>query len=102
MTLTYLPPFLDNKYDITKHPHYQYHGQAPVIDNGKIIKKGKHWFETDRYIHNYRKGVAGFKESTEDNKEKNNRKRPFNFRTFFGNLLNEILHEDPNFKISSK
>lgn len=54
--ITNLPPFLDNKYDITKHPNYKYHGKSPEIDlrTGKIIKKGKHWFDTDKYINNYR------------------------------------------------
>ncbi len=30
---------MDKKYDITNHPNYQYHGQAPVVDNGKTHQK---------------------------------------------------------------
>lgn len=55
--ITNLAPFIDNKYDLTKHPMYKYHGKPPLIDkrNGEIIKEGKYWFDTDRYVENYRK-----------------------------------------------
>lgn len=85
--ITSLPPFMDNKYDITKHPHYQYHGQAPVIDNGKIVKKGGNWFDTDRYLTGYRNKITKTSKRRKNDQE---------------SLLNEILHEDPNFKVSMK
>ena len=100
--ITSLPPFMDNKYDITKHPHYQYHGQAPVVANGKIVKKGENWFDTDRYITSYRNGITKTSKIRNDYKEKNDEKRPFEFQTFLRNLLNEIVREDPNFKVSVK
>lgn len=100
--ITSLPPFMDNKYDITNHPNYQYHGQAPVVENGKIIKKGKYWFDTDRYITSYRNGITKTSKVRNDYKEKNDEKRPFEFQTFLRNLLNEIVREDPNFKVSVK
>ena len=100
--ITSLPPFMDNKYDITNHPNYQYHGQAPVVENGKIIKKGKYWFDTDRYITSYRNGITKTSKIRNDYKEKNDEKRPFEFQTFLRNLLNEIVREDPNFKVSVK
>jgi type IV secretion system protein VirD4 len=55
--ITNLPPFIDNKYDITKHQNYKYHGKPPVINKrtGEVIKEGEFWFDTDKYIHNYRK-----------------------------------------------
>lgn len=51
-----LAPFIDNKYDITSHPNYKYHGKSPVIDNrtGEMIDEGKYWFDIDRYVQNYR------------------------------------------------
>ena len=51
-----LPPFIDNKFDITKHPMYKFHGKPPVIDKrtGEIISQGEFWFNTDRYVQNYR------------------------------------------------
>lgn len=55
--ITNLPPFFDEKYDITKHPNYPYHGEAPKIDlrTGEIKEEGQYWFDTDKYIQNYRK-----------------------------------------------
>lgn len=54
--VTNLAPFIDNKYDITEHPMYQYHGVPPVIDKrtSKVIKKGQYWFDTEKYVNNYR------------------------------------------------
>ena len=100
--ITSLPPFMDNKYDITKHPNYQYHGQAPVVENGNTIKKGKYWFDTDRYISSYRNGITETSKRRNDYKEKNDMKRPLDIQAFLGNLLNEIVREDPNFRVSVK
>lgn len=49
--ITNLRPFIDNKYDITDHPNYKYHGTPPKIDRktGKIIED-EFWFDTDKYI----------------------------------------------------
>lgn len=54
--ITNLAPFIDNKYDITAHPMYKYHGVPPVIDKrtNKVIKDGQYWFDTDKYVNNYR------------------------------------------------
>lgn len=54
--ITNLAPFIDNKYDITEHPMFQYHGVPPITDKrtGKVIKKGQYWFDTDKYVNNYR------------------------------------------------
>lgn len=54
--ITNLAPFIDNKYDITKHPNYPFHGKPPVVDNrtGEIIDDGQYWFDTDKYVQNYR------------------------------------------------
>lgn len=54
--ITNLAPFIDNKYDLTEHPMYDYHGVPPVIDKrtNEVIKKGQYWFDIDKYVHNYR------------------------------------------------
>lgn len=54
--ITNLAPFIDNKYDITEHPMFPYHGVPPIIDKrtGNVIKEGQYWFDTDKYVNNYR------------------------------------------------
>lgn len=54
--ITNLPPFIDNKFNIEDHPNNKYHGIPPKIEDrsGKVIKKGKNWFDTNRYVTNYR------------------------------------------------
>lgn len=55
--ITNLPPFIDNKFNIEDHPNYKYHGIAPKFDSKtrQVLDKGKFWFDTDRYVQNYRK-----------------------------------------------
>lgn len=100
--ITNLPPFMDNKYDITKHPNYQYHGVAPVIENERIVSKGTYWFDTDRYLRNYRAGRLKTYKKADRMKDKNDEKRLVDIGGFCKKIMKEILADDPDFKISVK
>ena len=100
----HLPPFIDNKYDIENHPNYKYHGKPPKIDTrtNKVIEEGKFWFDTDRYVNNYRKiyndNIKLNKNSNtnEENKLSNNEKE----YELNKNTLEDIVKDDPNFQIT--
>lgn len=49
-----LRPFLDNKYDLTKHPRYKYHAKS---------RGGKYWFDIDKYLKAVRNPQRGSKGS---------------------------------------
>lgn len=100
--ITNLPPFMDNKYDITKHPNYQYHGVAPVIENERIVKEGKYWFDTDRYLQSYRSGRLKTYKRANLIKDKNDSKRFVDIRSFCKTIIKELLSDDPDFKVSMK
>lgn len=100
--ITNLPPFMDNKYDITKHPNYQYHGVAPVIENERIVREGKYWFDTDRYLRSYRSGRLKTYKKVESMNDQNDMKRFVDIRSFCKKIMKEILADDPDFKISVK
>ena len=102
--ITNLPPFIDNKYDIENHPNYKYHGKPPKIDTrtNKVIEEGKFWFDTDRYVNNYRKiyndNIKLNKNSNTNEKNKllNNEKE----YELNKNTLEDIVKDDPNFQIT--
>lgn len=100
--ITNLPPFMDNKYDITKHPNYQYHGVAPVIENEQIVKDGKYWFDTDRYLRSYRSGRLKTYKKVELMNDQNDVKRFVDIRSFCKKIMKEILADDPDFNVSVK
>lgn len=71
--ITNLPPFLDDKYDITDHAYYGYHGKAPKVnrETGEG-DEGNYWFDTDQYVANYRKIYNNRKKIERENTEQEN------------------------------
>lgn len=53
-------PFKDNKYEITNHKNYKYHGSPAKFDitTGEIIKPSKYWFNIEKYVEQYRNKIA--------------------------------------------